>query len=209
MKMAKVQKKPSEPRRLLRAKSCFFIYCDDARKVAKLAHPTCTMAEISQIISAQWREMSVAEKQPYVELANQHREEFERTKVKTVATGSASQKLPPGWKRQIDPSTGVPRYVHGPSKTIMWSKPKADTVVPFVPKKSRTAFNYFVMRLRDCPPDDANADVPVAHQWKMVSATEAAECKRLAELDKQRYETEMELGQATKPEGLGSPERQG
>lgn len=185
-------------KQLLRAKTCFFFFCDDARKRARKLHPTKTMAEISKIISAEWRAMSKQEKEPFIQRAKAHKREFEATRPKPFAS-ETSKKLPPGWKRQIDRSTGVPCYVHGPSKTIEWYKPTASTVVPFVPKKAKTAYNFFGIRRKEACKSSGQR-VPdlndIAVEWRGVSETERAECARLAALDKTRYEAELRAGHA-------------
>ena len=185
-------------RKLLRAKTCFFFYCDEARKRARRDHPELSMAEISKLISKEWRAMTPDEKRPFKERAKKHKSEFDAQKVTPFASES-SKKLPPGWKRQIDSSTGVPCYVHGPSKTIEWYRPTAATAVPFVPKKAKTAYNFFAVRMKEaCKLTKERAPdlCAIAGQWRLADEMERAECTRLANLDKTRYEAETRAGRA-------------
>jgi len=190
----KEPKKKSEPkpRTLQRAKSSFFLYCDHARKKAKDENPAMTMAQISSLISLQWKNLSDSEKKPYIELAKKKKEEFDASKPAPPVVPAASKKLAAGWKKAIDASTGHTCYIHGPSKTINWFRPTADTVVPFVPQKAKSAYNYFASRTKAQDPKCPLAKI--AELWKGVSGEEKAECERLARADKVRFELETKDG---------------
>jgi len=188
-------KKVPRPKTLQRAKSSFFLYCDEARKVAKQNNPSMTMSDVSRLISQQWASLSPEEKTPYVELAKVKKAEFEASRP--ALAPKSSQRLPSGFKRAIDVSTGCICYIHGPSRTMYWERPSAATKVPFVPRKAKNGYNVFAARAKSREPKKTLAEV--AELWKCIDAAEKAECERLAAQDRVRYETEMLEGKLSVP----------
>jgi hypothetical protein len=204
---AKASSKTKEKPAPKRAKSSYFIFCDDERpKIqAETAGAGTRMSEISKVMSARWAQLTRDEKQKYEDLAEIEKEAFNESLPPHLV------KLPTGWKRQTDASSKIAFYVHLPTKTCRWTRPRAaDTPAPTV-TQARNAYALFGVSLRQQAPDGAKiSPKTISDLWKAASADTKAAFETKALADKDRYArdraTFMKTGVAPALEPIKSPE---
>ena len=175
--------KPKEKHAPKRAKSSYFLFCDDERPKVKAASKAGTkMSEISKICSDRWKQLSPAERQRYVDMANIEKETFNENLPAHLV------KLPAGWKRQTDACSKLSYYVHLPTKVCQWTRPKAsDTPSPTV-TQPRNAYALFGVYLRQQVPAGTKVSPKtISEQWKAASNELKSEFEAKANADKERY----------------------
>jgi hypothetical protein len=180
---SKKTNKPKEKQPPKRAKSSYFLFCDDERPKVKAESAAGTkMSEISKICSVRWNELSPAERQRYEDLANIEKEKFNENLPPHLV------KLPAGWKRQTDACSKLSYYVHLPTKVCQWTRPKAsDTPAPAV-TQARNAYALFGVYLRQQAPAGTKVSPKtISEQWKAASAELKSEFEAKANSDKDRY----------------------
>jgi hypothetical protein len=175
--------KPKEKHAPKRAKSSYFLFCDDERpKVKAVSEPGTRMSEISKICSKRWKDLSPAERQRYVNMANIEKETFNENLPAHLV------KLPAGWKRQTDACSKLSYYVHLPTKVCQWTRPKAsDTPSPTV-TQPRNAYALFGVYMRQQVPAGTKVSPKtISEQWKVASSELKSEFEAKANADKERY----------------------
>ena len=180
---SKKTNKPKEKQPSKRAKSSYFLFCDDERpKVKAESKPGTKMSEISKICSARWNELSPEEHQRYKTLAEVEKEKFNENLPAHLV------KLPAGWKRQTDACSKLSYYVHLPTKVCQWTRPKAsDTPAPAV-TQPRNAYALFGVYLRQQAPAGTKVSPKtISEQWKVASTELKSEFEAKATADKDRY----------------------
>jgi hypothetical protein len=131
-------RKPAEPRR---ARSGYFLWCDDARRAGgddpELAGKS--MAVASKVLAARWAALPADEKKPYEDRSAALKEEF---KARKAEAAPAKPALPSGWKLVRDACSGTAAYVNIVTGRAQWARPgDADAVdVPPPPPSARRLF---------------------------------------------------------------------
>ena len=175
--------KPKEKHAPKRAKSSYFLFCDDERpKVKAVSEPGTRMSEISKICSARWKKLTPEEKKRYTDLANIEKDTFNENLPAHLV------KLPAGWKRQTDACSKLSYYVHIPTKVCQWTRPKAsDTPAPTVTQPRNAAVLFGVYLRQQVPAGTKVAPKTISEQWKAASSELRSEFEAKANADKERY----------------------
>jgi len=61
-----------------RPKTAYIFYCSDQRAKVKEEDPSLKFGDIAKKLSSQWKEMSEEEKDPYVKMAQQDKERYQK-----------------------------------------------------------------------------------------------------------------------------------
>jgi hypothetical protein len=179
-------KAPKEKNAPKRAKSSWFLFCDEQRPKLRAELPNgapngSKISATSKILSERWANLSDEERQKYVDMAEALKEKFNESQPAHMV------KLPQGWKRQTDATSKLSFYLHMPTKTCQWTRPTASDVPSPTVVLPRNSFTLFSIYVRSQTSDKVPPKV-LSAMWKNVSADLKAEFESKAVDDKERYE---------------------
>ncbi|CAO1635030.1 unnamed protein product [Jaminaea pallidilutea] len=75
------KKKGKDPNAPKRALSAYMFFSQDQREKTKNDNPNATFGEIGRILGATWKEMSDAQKKPYIDMAERDKKRAEQEKA--------------------------------------------------------------------------------------------------------------------------------
>ena len=118
--------KTKEPKR---ARSSYFLWCDDARASPDTEIEGKSMAMVSKVLSARWKQMSAEQKAPYEERAR----ELKSAQPAKSSTKKRRSALPAGWRASRDAISGAVVYTCIATKVSRWDCPGDDEAVAAPP----------------------------------------------------------------------------
>jgi HMG (high mobility group) box len=124
--LAKLER-PREPKR---ARSSYFLWCDDARSAPDAEIEGKSMAVVSKVLSARWKAMSAEDKAPYEARARELKTAFPAAKSSAKERRPA---LPSGWRASRDATSGAVVYTCIATKVSRWERPGDDDAVAAPP----------------------------------------------------------------------------
>lgn len=191
--------KRTEPRR---ARSNYFIFCDEQRAVLKESNTKYSMAELSKHLAQKWKQMSLLEKKPYFEKATALRNEFVKKYGDNTKKGlktTAAQKVPAGWKLINDVSSGIPVFMNLTTKECRWVwNPPASAVADQMKLLPTAPSALFCRQMRS---EAIAVGLPKPKNAKLISmwkTLDPAERKLYCDKSKEIRTTYMQLS-VTKP----------
>ena len=178
-------KPPKEKNAPKRAKSSWFLFCDEQRPKLRAEIPNgapngSKISATSKILAERWASLSDAERQKYVDMAEALKEKFNESQPAHMV------KLPQGWKRQTDATSKLSFYLHMPTKTCQWVRPTASDVPPPTVVLPRNAYTLFSIYVRSQTSDKVPPKV-LSAMWKAASSELKTEFESKAVEDKERY----------------------
>jgi hypothetical protein len=127
-----------------RARSGYFLWCDDVR-AASSGDPEIegkSMSIASVVLAERWRNLSVEEKQPYIDKAAELKAAFDLTKPRVEE--KKKPVLVSGWRSSRDTMSGAVVYTSIVTKKSQWARPcEADAVA--LPPPPPTASRLYSM----------------------------------------------------------------
>jgi hypothetical protein len=108
--------------------ACRAQFCDEERQKLKGAMTKFSMSDLSKTLSHRWKQLTPAEKQPYLDRSKQAKVDFVLKWGDNTKKGlrlAANTAVPPGWKLIKDAATGAPLYLNTTTKRCSWSYPES------------------------------------------------------------------------------------
>ena len=164
-------KDPNKPKR---ATTAFFAYANEIRNAVREEHPTAKMGDVSKIIGERWRAMDSEEKAPYLAIAAEDKERYDR---------EMENYEPP--EDLDDDDDDQPQR----------KKKKKD---PNAPKRASSAYLFFSNdvrpEVRREHPDLSMGELSkiIGARWRGMGAEDKEQYEDKANEDKERYPREME-----------------
>ena len=159
-----------------KARSAYTYFLEESHSRIKLTDPDAPFGAVSKQISAEWKAMSDAQKQRYVELSQLDKERFNEEKEAYVPT--------PGYGQD-----GKPLYKH--KKHRRAKKDKS------LPKGPCSAYIIFCTQMRPVikseNPNIINTDImkETGNRWRAMTPEQRQPWEDLAAQDKARFDQEM------------------
>lgn len=121
--------KNTEPKR---ARSGYFLWCDEVRQKADAEIEGKSMAVASKILAGRWKLLSAGEKEPFEARARVLKQAFD-LKKKDAPTADRRHALPSGWRASRDVISGAIVYTSLSTKESRWTRPADSEAVKMLP----------------------------------------------------------------------------